>query len=123
MKKFNNKEEAFASQNFDPTAVVITGVPPQHLEAAKAFINLCVAHDAVNPEFKPDYTNMEPKYEIIHNMGSPSGDSFSCGDYGGWRTDSCVGSRLASESIPAAKHVEELFHEDFKVMKVYNRKI
>ena len=124
MNKFNNKEEAFASQNFDPKAVVITGVPAQHLEAAKAFINLCVAHDAVNPEFQPDFTDYDQeKYEVCHDMGSPSGDGFSYDDYVSWEAVSNVGSRLVSESSEAAEHLEEIFHEDFKAMKVYERNI
>jgi hypothetical protein len=124
MKKFNTPAEAFASQNYDPSAVKIEGVPAQHLEAAKAFINLCVAHDAVNPEFQPDFTDYDQdKFEVDHEMGSPSGAGFAYYDYAYWIPYSSVGSRLVSESSDAAEHIAELFHDDFKAMKVYERKI
>ncbi|NHM07658.1 hypothetical protein G4D82_10525 [Flavobacterium sp. CYK-4] len=122
MKKFENKEAALASQNFDPSAVVITGVPEHHLEAVKGFINLCVGHDAVNPEFNPDYTNYDQyKYEAIHDMGSPSGAGFSYVVYDIRGAGSGVGARLVSEDSEAAEHIAEIFHEDYKAMKVYDR--
>ena len=124
MKKFESREEAFASQNFDPTAVTMQGVPAHIVEAAKAFINLCVAHDAVNPEFVPDYSDYgQDKYEIFHEMGSPSGAGFSYRGYDRWVTYSCVGSRLVSESPEAAKHIGELFDDDFRAMKIYERQV
>ncbi len=124
MKKFNNREEAFASQDYDPTKVVITGVPERHLEAAKAFINLCVGHDAVNPNFDIDYSKSNQyKYNALHVMGSPSGVGFSFRGYDLWYPDSAVGARLASESSEACNHVAELFHVDYKAMKVYKRKV
>ena len=124
MKKFNNREEAFASQDYDPTKVVITGVPERHLEAAKAFINLCVGHDAVNPNFDIDYSKSNQyKYDAFHVMGSPSGVGFSFDDDGSWHAVSSVGARLASESREACNHVAELFDVDYKAMKVYKREV
>jgi hypothetical protein len=124
MEKFNSREEAFASQNFNPEAVIINGVPDHIIEAAKAFINLCVAHDAVNPEFQPDFTNSsQRKYNVIHEMGSSSGVGFAYDDCDGWYSVSLVGSRLVSESYDAAIHIEEICHEDYKAMKVYDRQI
>lgn len=124
MRKFATTEEAFASQNFDPSKVRIEGVPEQHIEAARAFINLCVAHDAVNPEFNPDYTNYgQYKYNALHDMSDPSGAVFACGVCGHWLARSDVGARLVSESEDACDHIAELFHEDYKKMKVYERKI
>lgn len=124
MKEFTTKEEAFASQNFDSTKVEITGVPEQHVEAVKAFINLCVVHDAVNPEFNPDFSDYsQDKYNAVHEMGSPSGSGFSYDGCDLWIADSIVGSRLSSESRKATKHIAEICHDDYKAMKVYNRKL
>ncbi|MDM1045901.1 hypothetical protein HX004_14170 [Myroides sp. 1354] len=124
MKEFANKQEAFASQNFDPSKVEVTGVPEQHVEAVKAFINLCVVHDAVNPEFNPDFSDYsQDKYNAVHEMGSPSGSGFSYGGYYYWLTLSYVGSRLCSESRKATRHIAEICHEDYKAMKVYDRQI
>jgi len=124
MKKFENKEAAFASVGFDPSKVEINGVPEQHVEAVKAFINLCVAHDAVNPEFNPDWENYDQyKYSVYHEMGSPSGSGFSYDGYGRWDSRSFVGSRLSSESREAGWHIAEICHEDYKAMKVYDRKV
>ncbi|ESU28374.1 hypothetical protein FLJC2902T_17250 [Flavobacterium limnosediminis JC2902] len=124
MKKFNSKSEAFASQNFNPDDVKITGVPERHLKAAHAFINLCIAHDAVNPEFEPDYSDYrQDKYENIFEPGSPSGVGFSCSGCDRWNAGSLVGARLVSESREAGKHVAEICHEDYKEMMVYQRKI
>lgn len=123
MKKFNSPQEALASQNFDPTAVKIEGVPEQHLEAVKSFINLCVGHDAVNPEFQPNYEDYsQMKYENYFELGSPAGVGFSFGGSADWLTGSLVGSRLVSESSDASRHVAELFKEDYKKMMVYQRK-
>ncbi len=122
MNKFENREAAFASQNYDPNAVVITGVPAHHLEAVKAFANLCVGTDAVNPDFNPDYEDYDQKkWEAVHNMGSPSGAGFSLLGHDRGRADSGVGARLVSETEEAGDHVAELFEEDFKTMKVYDR--
>lgn len=122
MKKFESAEEAFASQNFNPNAVTITGVPEKHLNAVIAFIKLCVAHDAVNPEFQPDYDNDDQrKFENVFSPGSPSGARFSFDVNDGWWTDSDVGSRLVSESGDAARHVAEICHDEYKEMMVYQR--
>ena len=124
MKTFNNKEEVFASQNYDPAAVEIKGVPEHHVAALKALANLFVAHDAVNPDFQPDFTDRnQDKFEIVHVMGSPSGSGFSFCVYGHWGSDSHVGSRLVSENTDAAEHIAELFDDDFKAFKVYERPI
>lgn len=124
MKEFKTKEAAFASQGFDPSKVKITGVPAQHLEAVKGFINLCVVHDAVNPEFQPDYTNYDQdKFNAVHKMGSPSGSGFSYCDYDDWGAGSSVGARLSSESRKATQHIAEICHDDYKAMKVYDRQI
>ncbi|NHM07992.1 hypothetical protein G4D82_12225 [Flavobacterium sp. CYK-4] len=124
MKKFENRDAAFASQNYDPSAVVITGVPEHHVEALKAVANLFVAHDAVNPDFKPNYEDpAQRKYEAIHDMGSPSGAGFSYVGYGDWWSGSGVGARLVSETGTAAEHIAEICDQDYKVMKVYDRKI
>ena len=123
MKKFKTSKEAFASQNFDPNAVQITGVPEQHLDAVKAFINLCVVHDAVNPKFNPDFKDYgQSKYSNFFEMGSPSGVGFSFFGYDDWRTDSDVGSRLVSESSEASKLIAKICKDDYKTMMVYSRK-
>ena len=123
MKKFKTKEEALASQNFDPSKVTITGVPERHLEAVKSIINLFVGYDAVNPDFQADFTDYNKlKYENVYKPGSRSGRGFSYYDYDYWYSVSCVGSRLVSESPEAAEHIDELFHEDFKNLMVYQRK-
>ena len=123
MKKFNSREEAFASQNFDPSKVVISGVPEQHIEAVKAIINLFVVHDAVNPDYTPDFTDSEWKYSNYFELGSPSGAGFSFCDIGIWYSDSRVGSRLVSESSEASTYIAKTFPELFKKFMVYKRKV
>ncbi len=124
MKKFKTKEEAFSSQNFDPSLVKLEGVPEQHIEAVKAVINLFVAHDAVNPEFQPDFTNSNQwKYNPYFYPGSVSGSRFAYSYYAGRDTYSLVGSRLVSESGDASKHIANLFEDDYKNLMVYERKI
>lgn len=71
----------------------------------------------------PDFTDGKLKYYPRFVMGSPSGVGFSYLGYGHWFTVSGVGARLVSESRKSAEHIGELFHEDFKKMKVYERKI
>lgn len=124
MKKFNTPEEAFASQNFDPKLVKFEGVPAHHVEALKSVLNLFIAHDAVNTDFNPDFENFgQRKYEAVHEIGSRSGAGFSFNFCDHWGTDSNVGARLVSENPEACEYIAELFHEDYKNMKVYDRKI
>ena len=124
MKKFKTSEEAFASQNFNPNEVQILGVPEQHVEAVKAFINLCVVHDAVNPDFNPDFNDYgQSKYSNFFEMGSPSGVGFSFDGYDSWVTRSRVGSRLVSKSSEASKLIAKICKDDYKKMMVYSRKI
>lgn len=124
MKKFNTPEEALASQNFDPKAVKFEGVPERHVDALKSVLNLFVAHDAVNPDFQVDFANYDQdKYEAIHEIGSRSGAGFSSDGCDIWNSRSSVGARLVSENSEACEHIAELFHEDYKNMKSYDRKI
>jgi hypothetical protein len=123
MKQFNTKEEVFASQNFDPSAVTITGVPEQHLNAVHAIIKLFVAHDAVNPDFQPDFSKPNQwKYQNWFRPGSPSGVGFSYYDCDYWSANSAVGSRLVSESGEAGEHIAALFLDEFKEFMIYQRK-
>lgn len=88
MKNFKTKEEAFASQNFDPSLVKLEGVPEQHVEAVKSIINLFVAHDAINPKFQPDFTNkLQDKYNPYFYGFSPSGAGFAYALYDCWTYD------------------------------------
>lgn len=123
MKKFETKEEAFASQNYNPADITITGVPEHHIEALKHMSNLLVMHDAVNEGYQPDYSNWnEPKYENVFEPGSPSGGGFRFyGGVSGWDAFSYVGARLASGSREAAKHVADLCEDDYKGFMVYER--
>lgn len=122
MKNFENREAAFASQNYDPNAVEMKGVPPHIVEAAKAFVNRCVVTDAVNEGFHPNYEDYsEEKWESFYDMGSPSGAGFSLFAHDVGRARSIVGARLVSESREAAAHVDELAQEDIKTMMVYDR--
>lgn len=125
MKKIKNLKEAFAKDGLDPEKIEIIGVPERHIEAVKSFAKLCVVHDAVNPNFNPDWENSRQyKYQNWFAVGSPSGVGFSYGVYGDWTTSSVVGSRLVSESLEAAEYIAE--HEEFgqlyKTMMVYERK-
>jgi hypothetical protein len=124
MKKFENKEAAFASQNYDPSKVKIEGVPEQHLAAVQAFINLCVVHDAVNPEFAPNHGDWDQdKYTAVHTEDDASGGGFRFLFADGWNAYSSCGSRLESESRSAANHIAEICHEDYAAMKIYERKV
>ena len=126
MQKFNSREEAFASQNYNPEAVVISGVPDHIIDAAKGFINLCVGHDAVNPEFNPDFTDYDQdKFENWFEVGSPSGGGFACPGCACWDSSSAVGSRLVAESREASKYIgtHPEFQELFKKFMVYDREL
>jgi hypothetical protein len=122
MKKFKSKAEAFASQNYEPAAVTITGVPDRHVEALKAVADLFVLHDAVNPKFQPDFDNRSQyKFQNYFLPGSPSGVGFRFDYAGDWCSYSVVGSRLVSESEKAAEHVSELGSDAYKALMVYQR--
>lgn len=120
-KEIKSVEDAFEIEGLDPKKIVITGVPERHVEALKALAKIFVVHDHVNPEYTPDYTIPERKFEAIHYMGSPSGGGFSFYDFGYWLTSSFVGSRLVSESAEKARHIARICHEEYKAFKVYDR--
>lgn len=118
------REEAFASQNYDPAKVTMTGVPAHIVEAALGFINLCVVHDAENPKFDIDFENYsQDKWSAYHKMGSPSGARFA------FFADDCdlslsgVGARLSSQDSETARHIAKICNQDYKAMKVYKREI
>lgn len=126
MKNLPSIKEAFEKEGLDIDKIEITGCPERHIEAAKAFIKLCVGHDSVNPNWNPDYTNRnEWKYENWWKMGSSSGVGFSYGDYGSWLAYSGVGSRLVSETREKSQAIgnSEEYQELFKAMMVYDRPI
>ncbi|MPM88376.1 hypothetical protein SDC9_135479 [bioreactor metagenome] len=126
MKKLPSIKEAFEKEGLDINKIEITGCPERHVEAAKAFIKLCVGHDAVNPTWNPDYTDYSQiKYENWWNMGSSSGVGFSFLVYDFWITYSNVGSRLVSETREKANAIgnSEEYQELFKTMMVYNRPV
>ena len=124
MKKIKNVEEAFAAEGLDANAIEITGVPERHCEALKAIAKLFVVHDAVNPEFQPDFTNSkQDKCSPFFRIGSPSGAGFAYGSYGRWVAASVVGSRLVSESGSAANYIAENFSDLYKSFMVYERPI
>ena len=123
MKKFETRDEAFASQNYDPNAVVITGVPEHHVEALKAVANLFVGYDAAQPDFDPDHTNYDQrKYEAIFDFDASPGGRFAVVDDDYWRTSSSVGARLVAESSQTCRSLAELFGEDWQKFMTYRRK-
>lgn len=121
MKKVTLKE-AFAKENLDADAIEIKGVPERHVEALKAIAQLFVMHDAVNPDFQPDYTDFNQyKYENWFRPGSPSGVGFSYDGYAHWSTSSLVGARLVSASSEAAEHIASECEDQYKKLMVYER--
>ncbi len=124
MKKIKNVEAAFAAEGLDANAIEINGVPERHIEALKAMAKLFVVHDAVNPEFQPDFTNYDQrKYNPFFSPGSVSGSRFAYHGCDDWSTRSLVGSRLVSESAKAAEYIGENFEELYKTIMVYERPI
>ena len=70
---------------------------------------------AFNEGWTPDWTNSnEYKYYPWFEMGSPSGSGFRFYVYGFWNTFSYVGSRLCFKSSELAKHVGNLFIDDYR---------
>jgi hypothetical protein len=64
-------------------------------------------------EWVPDWTNYnEYKYFPYFTMGSPAGVGFAYYGYDGWRTGSCVGSRLAFKSSDHASYAGKLFEQE-----------
>ncbi|AXP79201.1 hypothetical protein CJ739_101 [Mariniflexile rhizosphaerae] len=121
MKKVTLKE-AFAQENLDPNTIEIKGVPERHIEALKAVAQLFVMHDAVNPDFQPDYTNRkQSKHENWFKVGSPSGVGFSFDGCDGWHSNSVVGARLVSEFPKASEYIAEECKEQYKKLMVYER--
>lgn len=70
---------------------------------------------AFNEGWVPDWTNSnEYKYYPWFEMGSPSGSGFRFDVFDHWLTHSHVGSRLCFKSSELAKHVGNLFIDDYR---------
>ena len=70
---------------------------------------------AFNEGWVPDWTNSNQyKYYPWFVMGSPSGVGFSSYVYAFWDAYSSVGSRLCFKSGELAKHVGQLFIDDYR---------
>ena len=124
MPKFKSREEAFASQNYDPAKVTISGIPDHIVTAVMGFANLCVVHDAENPEFDIDFENYDQyKFSAWHKMGSPSGALCAFGGLGCDLSNSHVGARLSSQDRETARHIAKICDQDYKDMKVYKREV
>lgn len=80
-----------------------------------AYRKLKLIVSAFNEGWTPDWTNGQwDKYVAYFNMGGSSGVAFSCRAYVSWDSGSGVGSRLVFKSSDLAKHVANLFIEDFR---------
>jgi hypothetical protein len=126
MNKINSVQEAYDLEKLDASKVDVIGVPERHREAIIAVAHLFMVHDAVNPEFQPDFSNYDQdKFENWFEMGSSSGVGFAYCDFVDWYTVSGVGSRLVSESSEAAKYIgnHPEFQELFKKFMVYQREL
>ncbi|ODS87271.1 MAG: hypothetical protein ABS44_11685 [Chryseobacterium sp. SCN 40-13] len=71
--------------------------------------------NALNEEWKPDWTNSsQTKYFPWFKMGSSSGSGFSFHDYDNWLSNSTVGSRLCFKSRELAEYAGKQFTEIYK---------
>lgn len=123
-KLIETVEEAFALEGLDANNIVISGFPDRHLDAIKAFGQLCVVTDACNPDFDPDYSNYDQwKYEPVFNMPDSSGVGFSFNDCDHWAASSPAGARLVSKDLKTGAYIAKKFQDLYKKMMVYNRRV
>lgn len=120
--KVKSFEEACELQGLNPETCLpdVSGMPKQHQQATIATAKLFIIADAVNGDWKADYSDYgQYKYLPYFTWDDPSGSGFSCGDYDSWNTLSSVGSRLVFCSREAAKHMGKTFTELYKAVHVY----
>jgi len=121
IKKF---EDACKVEGYDPKTVIpdMSSYPEKLRKAAESQLKLFIVVAAVNKvankgeEYLPDWSDTsEYKYEPWFNM-SPSG--FRYDGYDGWRSGSCVGSRLCLISPEVCEYIAEQFIDLYKEVYV-----
>lgn len=125
MNAIKTVQEAFEREGLDADQVKVTGIPERHVEAVIAIAKLFVVHDAVNPEFKPDYNDNLRQFKFENFFYIKNTFSDSCVRWNGetsFSTCSYVGARLVSESPDAARHIAKHFPDLYKAFMVYERK-
>lgn len=106
-------EDVLKENRIDPSTWLgeLIGLSPDEV----AYRKIKLIAKAFNEGWVPDWTDSsQAKYYPWFKMGSPSGVGFSYLDYVGWNASSGVGSRLCFKSGELAKHVGQLFIDDYR---------
>lgn len=111
---FKRKEIPFQSVKEFEEFLNESSIPERFREPLLAVYQLFVGYEAVNDDWKADFTKNDLKYfpwARVNSSGSGFGFSYSYCGCGNTRTD--VGSRLCAKESNRAKHVFEKFNKLF----------
>ncbi|MBY0485664.1 MAG: hypothetical protein K2P85_00500 [Flavobacteriaceae bacterium] len=113
IERILNFEDVLKEHKIEPTDFLKSIESLSSDEVAYRKLKLIVS--AFNEGWTPDWTNGKwDKYVAYFTMGGSSGVDFSYCACADWYSVSFVGSRLVFKSSDLAKHVANLFIEDFR---------
>jgi hypothetical protein len=112
---FKRKEVPFQSVNELKEFFKGSTIPERFWEPLLAVYQLFVGYEAINDDWKADFTKPDLKYWPWARVNSAgSGFDFSVSDCGCINSGTDVGSRLCSNDSSKAKHAFERFNEQYK---------
>lgn len=117
-------EDACKVHNVDPTKLPeVSMIPAKFQDWLIATYKMGVITEAINTKedgtiWIPNWNDWDqykyfPCFEIKATEDKPSGVGFSASNYGGWRANTGVGSRLCFETREQVYHVNEHFKDIF----------
>lgn len=113
-------EDACKKENFDPSVLPdVSKIPEEFRSPLIAFYKLMVEYKAVNKGKRPDWSNYEEfKYFPFFRVLS-SGFGFSFSSYLYVTADTCVGSRLCTDTSEKALFMAKTFEAEYKDVFLY----
>jgi hypothetical protein len=112
----NSFEEACELQGLDHENVLpdCSKMPEQHLKAVIAFAKMCIVHESLNGDWKPDWSNnSQPKYypwfDFTTKKNGPSGVGLSFSGCSYVHSISGLGVSLFYKDRETAEHAGKVF--------------
>lgn len=112
---FKRKEIPFESVEEFEKFLKGSTIPERFWGPLIAVYQLFVGYEAVNDDWKADFTKPDPKYWPWARVNSSgSGFVFSTSGYGCGDTITFVGSRLCAKDSGRAQHAFKVYNEQYK---------
>lgn len=113
MDRVKTFEDACEVLGLGEVEIGINGLD-NHSKSIQAYAKLAIINQALNEDWKPDWTNdSQYKWFPYFNNASSSVGGFSCDDFVGWLTCTWVCSRLCFKSKELAEYAGKQFISEY----------